>query len=143
MPVTFVDTPVIETMAQTLAIGHNVRGRLENGLLETALHYQYPSAFSTFQRRARLGKIKVGEVFLWAETKPHLLFMAVRESNVGITRLRYVQQVALVISRDFWLYGLTSLAIAPTGNAYERSEINAIWTQWFSRCPLDITVHSC
>jgi hypothetical protein len=132
MPITFLDGDFMHTDSPALAFGHNARGRTELGTLETRLMLAYPSAFAAYVRRARADKHKGGSVWLWQEGKRQLLFLTVRDSSVGATRLRYVQHVALTLARDYALFNLKELALAPLGNAYERAEINKVLHTWFA-----------
>ena len=64
-----------------------------------------------------------------------------RDSSVGATRLRYVQKVLITIARDYTLYNMPSLAIAPLGNQYERSEIEALYHTWLKHTALPVVVY--
>ncbi len=141
MPIQFISGDPLQTTAQVLAFGHNVRGRTELGGIETRLMQIYPPAFAMYGRLCRAGRIKAGELWIWRETKPNLMFMVVRESSVGATRLRYVQSVAIRIAREYPLLGISSLAIAPLGNHYEWDEIRQVLTMWFGKSKLDVTVY--
>ena len=140
MPITFVEGDLLDSKCQTLAFGHNARGRTELGILETRLMLAHPSAFSTYVRRARADKQKGGSVWLWQEGKRNLLFLTVRDSSVGATRLRYVQTIALTLARDYALYGIHEIALAPLGNVYERPEINKLLQTWFEKSKLVVWV---
>ena len=141
MPIEFVSGDPLQTTAQVLAFGHNARGRSELGDTETRLMQTYPPAFAMYGRLCRSGRIKSGDLWIWRENKPHLMFMVVRESSVGATRLRYVQSVAIRIAREYSLLGISSLAIAPLGNHYEWDEIRQVLTMWFAKSNLDVTVY--
>ncbi len=67
--------------------------------------------------------------------------MVIRDSPVGATRLRYVQNIALTIARDYKLLGITSLAIAPLGTVQELPEIKKILETWFSKSDLQVFVY--
>ncbi|MBC8172018.1 MAG: hypothetical protein H7X77_10110, partial [Anaerolineae bacterium] len=91
MPLTYTSGDPLHTTAQTLAFGHNARGRSELGVLATALMQQHPAAFAAYTRQCRNNRLKPGMIWVWRESKPWLMFMVVRDSAVGATRLRYVQ----------------------------------------------------
>src|SRR5688572_5602376 len=117
--ITYVSGDPLLTDAQTLAFGYNARGRPEVTPLHTVLLDKFPPAFASFARQCRAGRVKPGQFWLWTESQPRLLFLAVRESPVGMTRIRYVESVALTLARDYPLYNLTSLALIPPGTPHE------------------------
>lgn len=130
MPVQRLSGDPLLTQAQTLAFGHNARGRIELGPLETQLMQRYPAAFSSYGRRCRAQRQRSGDLWLWSENSPHLAFLTIRDSAVGATRLRYVQGIMIDLARDYKLLGISSLAIAPLGNDYERPELHSLVEQW-------------
>lgn len=130
------------TRAPFLALGHNARGRTELGAFETAALYQHPAPFATYQRRCRQGKQVAGTFWPWFDTRPSLLFCTVRESSVGATRLRYVQSILMALARDYSLYNMRGLAIAPLGNAYERAEILPLMEMWLGKSTLPVVVYT-
>ena len=130
------------TQADVLALGHNARGRTELGRLETRLMQQYSAAFASYTRLARRGKQKPGTWWLWADTRPRLMFMTVRNSSVGATRLRYVEAGLMAIAREYELYSIKSLAIAPLGNAYENQEILSLIERWLAPINLPVVAYS-
>lgn len=142
MPLNFAPGDPTLSQADMLAFGHNARGRTELGALETHLMQQYAPAFSAYTRRARQGKQKPGTWWLWTETRPKLAFLTIRDSSVGATRLRYVQSVLMTLARDYPMYQVQSLAIAPLGNSYERDEINKLAAQWLAGLTLPITLYT-
>jgi hypothetical protein len=141
MPITYVSGDPLLTRAQTLAFGHNVTGRTELGLLETRLLQQFPAAFATYGKQCRGGRIKTGSLWMWRESTPLLGFMVVRESSVGATRLRYIDSIALQIAREYRLFGLTSLAIAPLTGKEEWPSIKPVFEQWLAKCPLPVVIY--
>ncbi|MGB1286649.1 MAG: hypothetical protein ACPG7F_08975, partial [Aggregatilineales bacterium] len=141
MPVKIVSGDPLLTDADILAFGHNARGRTEMGDLETALMRAYPAAFSTYRRRARQNKQKAGTFWYWTESRPKLLFLTVRDSSVGATRLRYVQSVLLTIARDYALYGWQNMALVLPGNQYERGEILQLCETWLAPSTLPIVLY--
>ena len=141
MPVQFIIGDPLATTAQVLAFGHNARGRTELGVFETRLMQTYAPAFAMYQKQCRAGRIKAGELWLWRENTPQLMFMAVRDSSVGATRLRYVQANAIRIAREYLLLGIKSLAIAPLGNPYEWAEIRQVLAMWLDKTKLDVTIY--
>lgn len=142
MALTFVSGDPLLTRAHFLAFGHNARGRTETGAFDMALMQQYPAPFSTYQRRCRQDKHKAGTLWLWSEAQPGLMFLTVRESSVGATRLRYVQSVLMSLARDYPLYGIRSLAIAPLGNEFERAEIQSLFDTWFGNIALPVVAYT-
>jgi hypothetical protein len=141
MPLTFVTGDPLLTKAAVLAIGHNAKGRTEMDDFAMTLMREYPAAFSTYTRLARTGRQKGGDLYIWSEAKPRLLFLTVRDSSVGATRLRYVQKALISIARDYTLYNMPSLAIARLGNHYERSEIEALYNIWLKQTTLPVIVY--
>lgn len=141
MPITYVSGDPLLTHAQVLAFGHNARGRFQVGALETLLLNRYPAAFATYGKRCRADKIKSGSLWIWRETQPMLGFMVVRDSAVGATRLRYVENIALTLARDFQREGITSIAIAPFWDALEWMTFKPIIDYWLGRCALPCVVY--
>src|SRR5688572_7402483 len=109
MPLFYVSGDPLLTRAQTLAFGHNLRGRTEVSKIDTALFYRYPTAFSAYQKNCRNQKFHAGEYWLWRESSPMLMFMIIRESSVGATRLRFVQSVLMALARDYRLDGVKNV----------------------------------
>jgi hypothetical protein len=141
MPLEFVQGDPLLSNCDTLAISYNARGRSELDDFSMRMTREFPVPFSAYLRRCRQEKQKGGDLFFWLESKPRLLIMTVRDSNVGATRLRHVQKCLMTISRDFALYGIKSLAIAPMGNQYEAPEIRPLYEQWFRKCKLPVLVY--
>lgn len=141
MTVTFVSGDPLLTRARALAIGHNARGRIEVGTMETDFYTQFPTAFAAYRRKCQSGRIKAGEYWAWSQGMPHLYFIVGRDTSVGATRMRYVQNAMMTIARDYNLLGLTSLAIAPLGDAIEWREIIPIITYWLSMISLPVVVY--
>lgn len=141
MPLQIVSGDPLLTQAAVLAFGHNAKGRTELDPLSSELMRRYPAAFSMYRRRCRNGRQAPGEMWLWSQTQPGLLFLTVRNSSVGTTRLRHVQQVLLTIARDYRLYNLTTLAIAPIGTALERPEMMPLFETWIATSKLPVVVY--
>lgn len=141
MPVLFVAGDPLLSRAHALAIGHNAKGKIEVGKMETALSTAHPAAFAGYRRQAHKGRITAGHYWIWREATPLLIFMTVRESGVGATRLRHVQSVTLNLVRDYRLEGIKSLAIAPLGRKEEYPEIKKILNQWYGQAKLPVVVY--
>lgn len=141
MPLIFVDGDPLLTQCQWLAIGHNARGRHETTPFMTEANATYPAPFGMYARQARKGKQQTGQWWSWSESQPRLLFLTVRDSNVGATRLRYVQHILIQIARDYTLYNWQSIAIAPLGNEYEQHDILQLMHQWLSRVTIPIVMY--
>ena len=86
-------------------------------------------------------RIKPGMLWMWREEKLNLMFLVVRESSVGMTRMRFVENIMMTIARDYTLYGLTSLAIAPLGSRDEWVLLRPVVEYWLKMCPLPISVY--
>lgn len=142
MPLHYVTGDPLLTQAQTLAVAHNARGRTETGAVDMAVMRRYPAPVSVYQRRCRQQKHPAGTIWFWQDTQPRLLFMTVRETSTGITRLRYVQAILMTIARDYRLYGITSLAVAPLGNHYEKDEILRLFPLWLGKTKLPVIVYT-
>jgi len=132
----------LQTQAQMLAFGYNARGRAEVNSLQITLQYRYPAAFATFGKQARAGRITPGTFWIWREAQPYLVFMIVRESPVGPTRLRFVQHIALTLARDFQLEGIKSVAIAGLCTPSELPPIRDLLTHWFESSSLPVVMYA-
>lgn len=141
MPITYVNEDPLGTTAQTLAFGFNARGRVEVNAFETRLYDLYPTAFAAYRKQCNSSRLKPGMVWLWSESQPRLLFMVVRESQVGMTRLRFVEQTVMTLARDYPLYGLTSLALAPLGSPQEWPALRPVVDYWLGLSGLPVTVY--
>lgn len=141
MPVTFTSGDPLLTSAQTLAFGYNVKGRVEVDALATALNYRYPVAFASFSKQCRGGRINAGDLWLWRDSRPLLLFLVIRESPVGITRPRYVDGALMTLARDYRLYGLESVALAPLTAESEWETLKPIVERWLNLSALPVTVY--
>lgn len=141
MTVTYVQGDPLLTPIPALAFDFNARGRAEVTPLHTALLDRYPAAFASFGKAARAGRLKAGQVWLWRESLPHLCFLIVRESPVGSTRVRYVDSAALTLARDYRLYGLSSLAVAPLGTAAEWPALRDVLARRLGPSSLPVTIY--
>jgi hypothetical protein len=141
MPISYVSGDPMLTEAQTLVFGHNAKARTEVGKFEMRLFNLYPAAFATYRKQCVSGRVKPGGIWIWRESKPFLAFMVIRETSVGATRSRYVESGLLTLARDYHLYGLTSLAIAPLGAKEEWVMFRPLLDYWLRACPLSITVY--
>lgn len=141
MPIAFVTGDPLQTSAQVLAFGHNARARTELGHIEMRLMQTYPPAFAMYQRACRAERVRAGDLWIWRESKPQLMFMVVRESSVGATRLRYVQSIVIRIAREYRLLGIHSLAIVPLANRYEWDEIRQVLVMWLEKSDLDVRIY--
>lgn len=142
MPIEWATGDPLATTAQTLAFGWNARGRIEVGPLETRLHTAYPTAFASFGKTARAGRLKPGSVWVWSESRPRLAFLVIRETNVGATRGRFLEAAFLTLARDHSLYGIDSLALAPLASKLEWPALVPVLTYWFAHTPLPVTIYS-
>ncbi len=141
MPIQTVTGDPLTTDAQTLAFGFNAKGRVEVATFETRLYDAYPTAFASFRKQCNSDRIKPGMLWLWREAQINLLFLVVRESSVGMTRMRFVENAMMTIARDYPLYGLTSLAIAPLGSREEWGLLRPVVEYWLKMCPLPVSVY--
>lgn len=141
MPLTYVQGDPLLTSASHLALAHNAKGRLEPDAFATAALRRHPVAFSTYRRKSRQGQHSAGDIFLWMEASPALLFLVVRPSSVSSIRLRTVQQCLLTLIRDYHLYGISSLALAPFGTPAEQAEIHLLYDQWLATSPLQVAIY--
>lgn len=141
MPLTYVTGDPLMTEAQTLAFGCNAKARTELGALDVRLFDLFPAAFATYRKQCAQGRVKPGGLWLWRESRPQLLFMVIRETSVGATRFRFVESAVMTIARDYHLYGLKSLSIAPLGDSMEWPSLKPILDHWLKGCPLPITVY--
>ena len=141
MPITYTHDDPFTTTAQTLAFGFNARGRVEVAAFETSLYDLYPTAFATYRKTCSGGRLKPGMLWQWSESTPALLFMVVRETQVGITRLRFVEQAVMTLARDYPLYGVTSLALVALGTNDEWPVLRPVVDYWLSMSGLPVTVY--
>ena len=141
MTVTYVSGDPLLTQAQTLAFGHNARGRTELGTLATELLHRHPAAFATYGKLCRSGRIKPGTFWIWRESVPFLAFWVVRETAVGATRLRFVESNLMTLVRDYRLHGLTSLTIAPLDDEVAWQALKPVMDYWLSGSPLAVHVY--
>lgn len=141
MPITYLNGDPLLTDAEILAFGHNAQGRAELGALETLLYTRHPAAFATYSKRCRSGRIQAGQFWLWNESRPRLAFLAVRASPVGATRVRYVEQIALTLARDYQREGIRSIAFAPLGSREEWPHLKPILDYWLARASLPCFVY--
>ncbi|MFN8371506.1 MAG: hypothetical protein U0694_01315 [Anaerolineae bacterium] len=141
MSVIFVSGDPLLTSAQTLAFGYNAEGKTEVGALGIALLTRYPAAFSSFTRQSRSGKIKAGDYWIWRDSKPHLMFLAIRQTAVGAARLRFVESIMMTIARDHRLELLNSLAIAPLSDSSDWTAMKPLINHWLGNIGLPIVVY--
>lgn len=141
MSLTFVSGDPQLTQAQVLAFGYNTRGRAEVTPLATALLTAYPAAFASYAKQCRNDRIKAGTPWLWYDAQPVLCFLPIRESSVGITRLRYVESVLLILARDYRLYSIRSIAFAPLLDGVEWAAFKPVFDQWLRPSQLPAVVY--
>jgi hypothetical protein len=141
LTLTYLTGDPLLTQAQTLLFGYNLRAQSETGRLETALYIAYPAAFATYRKQCHQGRVKAGALWLWRESLPQLGFLVVRDSSVGVTRLRYVESALMLIARDHALYGLSSLALARLGSAEEWLILRPVVDYWLGMLPLPVEVY--
>lgn len=141
MPITYVQGDPLLTPLAALAFGHNVKARAELDPLTVRLFDRCPAAFASYRKFCASGRAKAGGLWLWRGSQPALIFMIVRESAVGATRLRFVEAALMTLARDYRLYGLSSVAIAPLGDQLEWPLIRPIADYWLRACPLPISIY--
>jgi hypothetical protein len=141
MPVIYVSGDPLLTSAQTLAFGYNAEGKTEVGTLGIGLLTRYPAAFSSYTKQVRAGHIKPGGFWLWRDSKPQLMFLAVRQTPVGATRMRYVEGVMMTLARDYNLELLQSLAIAPLAEGLEWTGMKPLISHWLGGSGLTVVVY--
>lgn len=141
MPVSIVRGDPLLTQAHMLAFGHNRRARTELSSLDNRLMQMYPAAFSAFRRQCKQDRIKAGAHWIWRDAALPLIFLVVRDSSVGATRLRYVQSICIRLAQDYRLEGIRSLAIAPLGIPGEWTEIKHVLKTWFQLSDLPVVVY--
>jgi len=141
MTIQLVSGDPLLTSAEVMAFGHNRRGKLEVRPLQSELMRDFPAAFSSYRRQCKREKIKSGDYWIWREPTPALMFMVVRETPYGATRLRYVQHIAMSLARDYWRENLTSIAIARLGDPTEWDEIKLLLNMWLEKSSLHVIVY--
>ena len=141
MAITYVQGDPLLTEAQVLAFDVNGQGRAELKPLQRQLYDRHPAAFATFGKQARQGRVKTGQMWLWRETQPQLGFMIVRASLVGATRLRYVEEIALTLARDYQRDNIQSIAIAPLGDSHEWPALLPVLAHWLDHVRLPCFIY--
>ncbi|MCB9451061.1 MAG: hypothetical protein H6672_06455 [Anaerolineaceae bacterium] len=141
MPITFVSGDPLLTRMQTLAFGYNAQGRSETTPFITRLADRAPAAFAAYAKQCRAGRITSGGLWLWTEMQPNLLFLAIRESAVSSTRPRHIETALLTLARDYRLYNLTGIAIAPLVEPLDWPTLKPAMTHWLKPCPLPVVVY--
>lgn len=141
MPLKYVSGDPLLTKCEMLAIAHNAKGRTEVDALNQHLMQKFPTAFSSYVQRCRRNKQDGGDLFIWTQTKPQLVFLTVRDSSVGATRLRHMQKCLMTIARDYKHYNMKSLALVPIGNTHERPEIIPLYETWFNKITLPVIIY--
>ncbi len=141
MPVHYASGDPLLSPAQTLAFGHNARARAELGAFELRLFDRYPAAFAAYRKRAQDGRIRPGMPWVWPDSQPRLAFLVVRETAAGAVRLRYAESAVMMLARDFRLYGVTSLAIAPLADERDWPALKAALDHWLRLTPLSVVVY--
>lgn len=142
MPLITVTGDPLLTGAQMLAFGSNARGRIETTPFEHALLRQYPAAFASYNRACRQQRVVCGTYWLWRESTPRLMFCPVRESNVGATRIRFVQAVILQLARDYRRDRIESVALVPLGTPAEWRDILPVIERTLKRCALPMIIYT-
>lgn len=141
MALAFVTGDPLLTQCTMLGFGHNQRANTEVTPLFMRLMRDYAPAFSDYEQACRKQRQKSGQLHIWRQSTPELLFMTVRDSNVGATRLRYVQACLLVIARDYRLHNIESLAIAPLGDAHEQADILPLFRMWLNDINIPVVIY--
>lgn len=129
------------TSQPTLAFGYNAQGRTETRPLQSALATRQAAAFASFRKQATQQRVQTGGFWQWNQGKPSLLFLLVRETPVGATRLRYVQSVLLTVSRDHRLLGIKGIALARLGDDPDWPEIKPQIDKWWGKLPFPVVVY--
>ncbi len=142
MPLTLLPGDPLLTKQQVLAFGTNAAGRTETTPLAVALLARYPTAFATYSKLCRQGRVETGMTWLWRETQPALAFMVVRDTSVGATRLRYVDAVMMALARDYQRDGIRSMALAPLGAGHEAADIQSMIERWLAKTALSVVAYT-
>lgn len=141
MPIQFVSGDPLLTQCQTLAIGHNRLGRTENTPLSMQMMHQYPVAYANYERQCKKQAQASGTLFLWTQSRPQILFLTVRDSSVGATRLRHVQSCLMTLARDYLRYNIRSLALAPLGDNDTQADIQQLLLTYFEKSKLQVVTY--
>lgn len=141
MPFSYVSGDPLLTRAQTLAFAYNAKGRVELDSLASTLAQRHPAAFATYGKQCRGQRIKPGQIWLWHEASPRLLFMVVRDTPMGIMRLRHVDSTLLLLARDYRLYGINSVALVLPGTDSEKNQVKPLVRQWLEQSALPVVVY--
>ena len=142
MPLTYLSGDPLLTKQPMLAFGSNAAGRTETTPLATALLTRYPTAFASYGKQCRQGRIQAGMTWFWYESKPALAFMVVRETPVGATRLRQVDAVIMALVRDYRINNIHGMAIAPLGADHENEAIHEVFERWLNKTALPVVAYT-
>lgn len=138
MPITFTQGDPDLAQTAVLAFGYNERGKSEVTPFITQLQHRFPAAFATYKRLCNDDKIRAGEYWIWRESKPALMFMVVRQTSAGATRLRYVEAITMSLARDYRLELISSLTIAALCDPLQWSTVKPALERWFNRSSLPV-----
>lgn len=141
MPLTYVTGDPLLTRAQTLAFGHNAKAQIELSPLQNTLYQRYPTAFAAFRKQCRAGRLRGGDYWLWRETAPQLLFLIMRDTASGATRLRYVDSVILRLAQQYTQENIHSMALVLPQDDGERMETHLLLDRWLTTSRLPIVVY--
>jgi hypothetical protein len=141
LPVKFVTGDILLSRAQVVAIGSNAQGRNETSLLSSELAYRYPAAFSAFRKHAQTARLGAGDYWIWREAMPWIAFMVVRQTSVGATRARYVDEVVQKLARDWQREGIRTLALSRLGEPLEWPALKAVLAYWLDISELPVVVY--
>lgn len=143
MPLVYVAGDPLLTRQHTLALAHNAAGRAETDPLSLRLHYAFPAAFAAYRKRCRAGRVRLGTLWLWRESRPALCFITVHQTPAGAVRARHIEAALLTLARDYRLEGVRSLALAPLAPLPEWHSLRPLFERWLAASALPCVVYTC
>lgn len=141
MPISYTQGDILLSRAPVLGAGINAQGMAEVTPFATALLDRYPAALAAFRKQARAGRILPGDLWLWRETTPWLALLVVRESAVGATRPRYVEEAVRRLARDWQREQIAAIALAGLGGAVEWPALRPVLDLWLAQSALPVVVY--
>lgn len=141
MSLIFVEGDPLQTHAQALLLAMNLRGQVAVHPLETAMRDRYPVFYSEHRRLARQDFWQGGQLWFFRDATPLLVGAMVQDSANGVVKLRFLEQALISLRREYQEQGITSLAVAPMGDALEWSSLRALLVEHVTMLPIPIVIY--
>lgn len=141
MSLSIVQGDILQTSAQAILLGLNLRGQASVNPLETRLRDVYPVFFSEYRRLGRNSAFTLGDLWFFKEAQPWLLGALLYQSASSTLRLRHMEQVIYKLYQTYEFEGLQSLAIAPFSDPLEWAGLLALLQDRLSNFPLPVLLY--